>query len=210
MHLHRKAQMCYCVTMKMIAILSKKGGVGKTLLSMGLAQALQEHGQKVAVIDHDPEGSAIGWSFNAQKNGRDLPYRVLAPVDVVEAAAADFVVVDTPPNDVATLQQVATRADYIVIPVLPGSSEIDRLQETIRAISDVQDKLKKGVHMGFVLNRMEHNNLAAAMPEVLQTLHYPVVAQVNKSVEYQRAFGGLIPAHLIKPFGAILKEFDIL
>lgn len=194
----------------MIAILSKKGGVGKTLLSMGLAQSLTDSGKKTVVIDHDPEGSAIGWSFNAQENGRSLPYSVLAPVDVVAAAAAEFVVVDTPPNDIATLQQVATRADYIVIPVLPGSGEVDRLQETVKAIAAVQGKLKEGVHVGFVLNRMEHNNLAAAMPEVLESLNYPVVAQVARSVEYQRAFGGVIPAHLTEPFTNILKEMEIL
>lgn len=194
----------------MIVVVSKKGGVGKTLLSMGLAQTLHEAGNQVAVIDHDPEGSAMGWSFNAKENGRDLPFPVLAPVDVLAAASNDFVVVDTPPNDVATLQQVATRADYIVIPVLPGAGEIDRLQETVTAIANVQDKLKEGVHIGFVLNRMEHNNLSAAMPEVMKNLNYPVVAQVGKSVEYQRSFGSLIPDALTAPFTQVLKEFDIL
>lgn len=194
----------------MIALVSKKGGVGKTLLSMGIAQKLYEAGKQVAVIDHDPEGSAMGWSFNAQENGQSLPFPVLAPVDVVAAASNDFIVVDTPPNDVATLQQVVTRADYIVIPVLPGAGEIDRLQETVAAVATVQDKLREGVQIGFVLNRMEHNNLAAAMPEVMKDLSYPVVAQVNKSVEYQRAFGTLIPASLTVPFSQVLKEFDIL
>ena len=194
----------------MIAVLSKKGGVGKTLLSMGLAQTLVRNGKKAVVIDHDPEGSAIGWGFNAQQNGGELPYSVLAPVDVVAAAAADFIVVDTPPNDVATLQQVATRADYIIIPVLPGSGEVDRLQETVRAIAAVQDKLKDGVHIGFVLNRMEHNNLSAAMPSVMENLNYPVIAQVGRSVEYQRAFGGVIPENLTEPFATILKEVGIL
>ncbi|CAM4065175.1 ParA family protein [Deinococcus frigens] len=196
--------------MKMIAVLSKKGGVGKTLLSMGLAQTLAAHGKHAVVIDHDPEGSAIGWRFNAEENGRELPYQVLAPVDVVAAAAAEYVVVDTPPNDLGTLQQVATRADYIVIPVLPGSGEVDRLQETMRAIAAVQEKLKAGVHIGFVLNRMEHNNLAAAMPEVMENLNYPVIAQIGRSVDYQRAFGGLVPQHLTTPFTQILEELEIL
>ena len=134
---------------------------------------------------------------------------MIAPVDAVAAATAEFVVVDTPPNDVATLQQVATRSNYIVIPVLPGSGEIDRLQETVRAIAGVQEKLKPGVHIGFVLNRMEHNNLSASMPEVMESLHYPVIARVPKSVEYQRAFGDLIPGQLLQPFNDILEEFGL-
>lgn len=194
---------------KLIAVLSKKGGVGKTLLSMGLAQALSASGQQVAVMDHDPEGSATGWAFNASERGLALPYRVIAPVDALSAAGLDYIVVDTPPNDVPTLQQVATRADYIVVPVLPGAGEVDRLQETVAALSSVQGKLKSGVHIGFVLNRMEYNKLSAVMPEVMTNLNYPVIAQVPRSVEYQRAFGGLIPENLTEPFVTILRELEI-
>lgn len=60
--------------MEMISLLLKKGGVGKTLLSMGLAQVLAKRGKRVVVMDHGPEGSAIGWSYNANENGRVLPY----------------------------------------------------------------------------------------------------------------------------------------
>lgn len=134
---------------------------------------------------------------------------MIAPVDAVAAATAEFVVVDTLPNDVATLRQVATRSNCIVIPVLPGSGEIDRLQETVRAIAEVQEKLKPGVHIGFVLNRMEHNNLSASMPEVTESLNYPVISRMPRSVEYQRAFGDPIPAQLLHPFRGILEEFGL-
>lgn len=96
-----------------------------------------------------------------------------------------------------------------MIPVLPGSGEIDRLQETVRAIAEVQEKLKPGVHIGFVLNRMEHNNLSASMPEVTESLNYPVISRMPRSVEYQRAFGDLIPAQLLHPFRGILEEFGL-
>lgn len=117
-------KLCYHDFMKeprVIGVLAKKGGVGKTLLSVGIAQALSTYGWHVAVLDQDPEGSAMGWDYNAKESGTALPYRVIAPVDAVRHSDVDFLVVDTPPNDVRTLQQVATRADYIVIPVLPGS-----------------------------------------------------------------------------------------
>ncbi|WP_420594293.1 AAA family ATPase [Deinococcus sp.] len=194
---------------KLIAVLSKKGGVGKTLISMGLAQALSASGHSVAVMDHDPEGSATGWGFNASERGVTLPYRVIAPVDALNHTDLAYLVVDTPPNDVPTLQQVATRAEYIVIPVLPGAGEVDRLQETVAALASVQAKLRPGVQIGFVLNRMENNKLSAVMPEVMQNLSYPVIAQVPRSVEYQRSFGGLIPDHLTEPFAAVLKELEI-
>lgn len=40
-----------------IVITNNKGGVGKTTVTYGLAQALTKHGQKVLLIDSDPQGS---------------------------------------------------------------------------------------------------------------------------------------------------------
>lgn len=192
---------------KLVAILSKKGGVGKTLVSMGLAQALSSAGHPVAVVDHDPEGSASSWAFNAAE--RDpLPFPVIAPVDLLRAREVSYFVVDTPPNDVPTLQQVAARADIILVPVLPGAGEMDRLQETMAALGTV--KFKEGVQIGFVLNRLEHNKVSEAMPAAMEALGYPVVAEVWKSVEYQRAFGSLIPEAQLAPFRSLLEELEIV
>lgn len=87
---------------------------------------------------------------------------------------------------------------------------MDRLQETVAALAAVKDKFKPGVHVGFVLNRMEHNKVSSAMPEVMTNLSYPVVARVPRSVEYQRAFGGIIPDDMAQPFHSLLRELEII
>lgn len=194
--------------MKIISVLSRKGGVGKTLLSIGLSQVLGELGHQVALLDRDPEGSATGWQHGAQANGTALPYRVIGPIEGTRLSPVDFLIVDTPPNDTRTMQDTARQSQVLLVPLLPGAGEMDRLQETVQALSKAE--LQDGVHLGFVLNRLEHDNVSSAMRPALEELGYPVVAQIRKAVDYQRAFGGLIPQHLTDPFREALRELEVI
>ncbi|THF66701.1 ParA family protein [Deinococcus sp. Arct2-2] len=194
--------------MKIISVLSRKGGVGKTLLSVGLAQVLGELGHRVALLDRDPEGSAMGWQHGAQAGGVVLPYRVIGPIEATRLEPVDFLIVDTPPNDTRTLQDTARQSQVLLIPLLPGAGEMDRLQETVQALSMVE--LQDGVQLGFVINRTEHDNVSAAMRPALEELGYPVVAQIRKAVDYQRSFGNLIPESLTAPFREAMTELEVI
>ena len=48
-------------TMHTIAILSQKGGTGKTTLALHLAVAAEKDGHSTVVIDLDPQASSAGW-----------------------------------------------------------------------------------------------------------------------------------------------------
>ena len=49
-------------TMKTIAIISQKGGAGKTTIAIHLAVAAEQRGVRTAVFDLDPQASATSWS----------------------------------------------------------------------------------------------------------------------------------------------------
>lgn len=129
--------------MRVIAIACEKGGAGKTTTAMQLAAALTRRGLKAAVLDSDISGGATTWAQMAAEAGTPLPYSVLT-VNRAQlnrrtigfiAAGADYILIDTPPSDTATIQTAIDCADLTVIPTQPGKADLYLAGLTYRAAS---------------------------------------------------------------------------
>jgi chromosome partitioning protein len=72
--------------MRRIALVNQKGGCGKTTIAINLASCLAEKGEKVLLIDLDPQGhSALGLGYKPNQSDKSL-YEVLLGEITVEDA----------------------------------------------------------------------------------------------------------------------------
>lgn len=121
--------------MKVIAILSQKGGAGKTTIALHLAVAAERDGRSAAVIDLDPQASATSWGDSREA---ETPVVVSAQaarlpqvLEAARAAGADFVVIDTAPHSESAALAAARTADLILIPCRPSILDLRAIGTTV-------------------------------------------------------------------------------
>ena len=72
--------------MRIITLVNQKGGCGKTTIAINLASCLAEKGEKVLLIDLDPQGhSALGLGFKPDQSAKSLYEVLLGEIPIEEA-----------------------------------------------------------------------------------------------------------------------------
>ncbi len=122
--------------MKTLAVISRKGGAGKTTISTHLAVAAEGLGIVTALFDLDPQASAAVW---ADHRGENFPAvtpaqypRLAALLRQAEAQGAGFVILDTPPEADTVATAAAEHADAILIPCRPSGLDLDAIGASVR------------------------------------------------------------------------------
>jgi chromosome partitioning protein len=163
---------------KIIAVLNQKGGAGKTTLSTNLARALQLDGDKVLLIDSDPQGSARDW--NAAGNGELLPVVGLDRPTLAKDIQAiqdnqDWLIIDGAPQ-IAELAVAAIKcADMILIPVQPSPYDVWACEDLVEIIKTRQEVTNGKPKAAFIISRVIKNTqLSKEIGEALEGYGLPV------------------------------------
>ena len=103
-----------------IAIVSQKGGVGKTSLALNLAVAAELAGHAALIVDLDPQASAAAWADSREAEAPVVVSAQAARLAEVLTTARDhdaaLCLIDTAPHAESPALTAARAADLVLVP----------------------------------------------------------------------------------------------
>lgn len=122
-----------------IAVAQRKGGAGKSTLAANLATAFAGLGERVALLDTDPQKTLSHWhaarggaGAKAQALAFEAPsgWRVPATCDKFRRSH-DVVLLDTPPHDDTDARIAIRAADLVLVPLQPSAADLWAMGATL-------------------------------------------------------------------------------
>ena len=126
--------------MHVIALISQKGGVGKSSLAGHLAvEAERQSDGPVALIDTDPQGSLSSW-WNVRQAETPLFVRgdltrLKTQLEQLAGQGVKLVVIDTPPAITDSIKAVAAVSDLVIIPTRPSPHDLRAVGATVDLVA---------------------------------------------------------------------------
>lgn len=125
--------------MYVLALVTQKGGSGKSTLATGLAVAAMAHGERVALVEADAQGTIAKWK---ERRTNSYPHvdRIADPADIdpvisrLEAGGIWLAIIDTAATNNALAMRAIAKADLCLIPARPSPADIEAAIPTLIAI----------------------------------------------------------------------------
>ena len=197
---------------RQILVINAKGGCGKTTIATNLASYYARQGCRTALIDHDPQGSAMQWLSLRDKHHRAI-YGVSSSRPVIGGVTRSFVTRVPPDTERAVLDapagvqghqliELMRDVDAILIPVLPSPIDIHAASRFIRDLLLVAKVRSRNIRVGVIANRVRENTrVYQSLEKFVASLNIPFVARLRDTQNYVRAAEIGVGVHDLKRTG---------
>ncbi len=136
-----------------LAVISHKGGTGRTTIALGLAWVLGQQGQRVLFVDADPVGSALLTACDSAGVCRWKNVRVQAGIpETKEYENFDVVIIDCPSLSESAALPVLKFADQLILTCLADTLSLRTLPTALAALRQARRAGGRAVLLGLVFN----------------------------------------------------------
>ena len=196
--------------MKTVAIISQKGGVGKTTVALHLAVSAERDNKPTVIIDLDPQASASTWKdLREDESPLVQPAQVNRLAIILEEAkrqGAAFIVIDTSPNSESASLAAARAADLVLIPCRPHLLDLRAISSSIELA-----RLAKKPYFVIVNAVPPRGSLGAEADSAIATYDAPVAPpQLSMRAAYYHCLVNGQVAQEYEPSGKAAEEVNAL
>jgi chromosome partitioning protein len=198
-------------SMRIISFVTQKGGSGKSTLASSLAVAARAGGERVFVIDMDPQRSLVNW---AKTRGLDdVPVGAVTAAKLPATLAAlakngfTLAIIDTAGAEGGSSTAAMRAADLNIIPSRPNIFDLWASEQTRATLKELKSEFV------FVLNQCPPAQQTARVQEgatALEAMGGLITPLVQARVDYQEAARHGLGVTEINPHGAAAAEIKAL
>ncbi|MCF6356067.1 MAG: AAA family ATPase [Candidatus Polarisedimenticolaceae bacterium] len=177
--------------MRTIMLMNSKGGCGKTTLATNIATWFADEGDKVALVDFDPQGSALDW-LEARQDYTGIPS--ITGINAVETGfrvpkGTEYLIMDVPAGiHGKKIDTVLRQVQTLIIPVMPSPIDIRACSRFIHELLVSRQVSRHRTRIAVVANRVKENTIIYQQLErFLNSLNIPFLSSLRESQNYIRS-----------------------
>lgn len=133
------------MSMKVVAVVAQKGGVGKTTIATCLAVEGERRGFSVSILDLDPQATASFWHDTRRCETPAVvslqASRIRPVLKSAEEAGCDLAILDAAAIARDVIYAASASADYVLIPTKTSVFDVTSLLETVEIVRQTGNPL---------------------------------------------------------------------
>lgn len=173
-----------------ISIVSQKGGVGKSTVTINLALAIAglPHKPTVALVDSDEQRSCIETLEGHGRDNLHLYEALEKPHKILEGLKEQVIICDTPPIGHDVAYQCAASSSLVIVPLQPSPLDVRSLAKTVRALTVIKEKYRPKLQTRFLINRLSAGTVLGTEIRGYLNKLYPAIPVLDSVLHDRQAY----------------------
>jgi chromosome partitioning protein len=178
-------------------VINRKGGAGKTTLTINLASYFATGNIATTIMDYDPQGSSLHWLKSRAPrlgkihgaNAAPEKFGQLRSLGMYVPPETEQLIIDAPGGvSGVLLQELLCRANCVLIPVTPSSIDIHATAHFIKDVLLTGIVRSRNIRIGVVANRVRRSMpVYQPLERFLAALNLNLIARLLDSDAFVKA-----------------------